>query len=79
MGSYSMVLSKAAFIHRKYLELYTHDMPAAVRNYVTNKRLLSQMIFCMIYLVSKVLDFLSWSFQRYSIMKIIFLHGVDFN
>jgi len=38
MGSYSMVLSKAAFIHRKYLELYTHDMPASVRNYVTNKR-----------------------------------------
>jgi hypothetical protein len=35
-----MVLSKAAFIHRKYLELYTHDMPASVRNYVTNKRLL---------------------------------------
>ncbi|KAK4268663.1 hypothetical protein QN277_025283 [Acacia crassicarpa] len=27
MGTYSMVLSKAAFIHWKYLDLYAHMMP----------------------------------------------------
>lgn len=70
MGSYSMVLSKAAFIHQKYLELYTHDMPASVRNYVTNKRLPSNKILHDIYLVSKALDLLSYSCQSFSVMEI---------
>ncbi|KMS98937.1 hypothetical protein BVRB_3g067380 [Beta vulgaris subsp. vulgaris] len=38
MGTYSMVLSKAAFFHRKYLDLYTYQMPASIRDYVTNER-----------------------------------------
>ncbi|EFJ36641.1 N-acetylglucosaminyltransferase-like protein [Selaginella moellendorffii] len=37
-GSYSMVLSKVAFFHKKYLELYTHQMPRIIRNYVANER-----------------------------------------
>uniref|UniRef100_A0A5B7A729 Putative glycosyltransferase family 64 protein C4 isoform X2 n=2 Tax=Davidia involucrata TaxID=16924 RepID=A0A5B7A729_DAVIN len=38
MGTYSMVLSKAAFFHRKYLSLYTNEMPASIREYVTKNR-----------------------------------------
>ncbi|KAL9264583.1 Glycosylinositol phosphorylceramide mannosyl transferase 1-like protein [Drosera capensis] len=38
MGTYSMVLSKAAFFHRKYLDLYTYKMPASIRDYVTKER-----------------------------------------
>ncbi|KAG1337739.1 glycosyltransferase family 64 protein C4 [Cocos nucifera] len=38
MGTYSMVLSKAAFFHKKYLDLYTNHMPAAIRDYVTKNR-----------------------------------------
>ncbi|XP_062092527.1 glycosylinositol phosphorylceramide mannosyl transferase 1 [Humulus lupulus] len=37
-GSYSMVLSKAAFFHKKYLSLYTNEMPASIRNYITKNR-----------------------------------------
>ncbi|XP_023548928.1 glycosyltransferase family 64 protein C4 [Cucurbita pepo subsp. pepo] len=37
-GTYSMVLSKAAFFHSKYLGIYTHHMPASIRNYVTKNR-----------------------------------------
>ncbi|KAL2527154.1 Glycosyltransferase family 64 protein C4 [Abeliophyllum distichum] len=37
-GTYSMVLSKAAFFHKKYLELYTHSMPASVHDYVSRER-----------------------------------------
>lgn len=37
-GTYSMVLSKAAFFHRKYLEMYTNDMPASIRDYVAHNR-----------------------------------------
>eukprot|EP00249_Psilotum_nudum_P023003 c28721_g1_i1 orf=524-1510(-) len=37
-GTYSMVLTKAAFFHRKYLELYTYRMPASFRDYVTTER-----------------------------------------
>ncbi|XAR65912.1 N-acetylglucosaminyl-proteoglycan 4-beta-glucuronosyltransferase [Bertholletia excelsa] len=37
-GTYSMVLSKAAFFHKKYLSLYTNDMPASIRDYVTKNR-----------------------------------------
>ncbi|KAI3850772.1 hypothetical protein MKW98_030832 [Papaver atlanticum] len=38
MGTYSMVLSKAAFLHKKYLGLYTNQMPASIRDYVTKIR-----------------------------------------
>ncbi|CAM6042985.1 unnamed protein product [Sphagnum compactum] len=38
MGSYSMILSKAAFVHHKYFELYTHQMPASIRHYVREAR-----------------------------------------
>ncbi|GLT75905.1 hypothetical protein SLA2020_475980 [Shorea laevis] len=37
-GTYSMVLSKAAFFHKKYLSLYTNEMPASIREYVTWNR-----------------------------------------
>eukprot|EP00250_Pteridium_aquilinum_P000862 c11036_g1_i1 orf=563-1543(+) len=37
-GTYSMVLSKCALFHRKYLDLYTNHMPAQVRDYVTKTR-----------------------------------------
>ncbi|GMH30564.1 hypothetical protein Nepgr_032407 [Nepenthes gracilis] len=38
MGQYSMVLSKAAFFHKKYLTMYTNEMPASVREYVARNR-----------------------------------------
>lgn len=38
MGTYSMVLSKAAFFHRKYLDLYTYKMPSSIHEYVTRER-----------------------------------------
>ncbi|KAJ4972084.1 hypothetical protein NE237_005183 [Protea cynaroides] len=38
MGTYSMVLSKAAFFHQKYLFLYTNQMPASIREYVAKNR-----------------------------------------
>ncbi|KAA8534101.1 hypothetical protein F0562_031706 [Nyssa sinensis] len=38
MGTYSMVLSKAAFFHRKYSGLYANEMPASIREYVTKNR-----------------------------------------
>ncbi|GLT92992.1 hypothetical protein SLE2022_108000 [Rubroshorea leprosula] len=37
-GTYSMVLSKAAFFHKKYLSLYTNEMPASIREYITWNR-----------------------------------------
>lgn len=37
-GTYSMVLSKAAFFHKKYLSLYTNEMPASIREYVAKNR-----------------------------------------
>ncbi|KAI4299342.1 hypothetical protein L6164_032810 [Bauhinia variegata] len=37
-GTYSMVLSKAAFFHKKYFSLYTNEMPASIRDYVTKNR-----------------------------------------
>ncbi|KAF9594504.1 hypothetical protein IFM89_031622 [Coptis chinensis] len=38
MGTYSMVLSKAAFFNKKYLDLYTNQMPASIRDYITENR-----------------------------------------
>ncbi|XP_019101346.1 PREDICTED: glycosyltransferase family 64 protein C4-like [Camelina sativa] len=37
-GTYSMVLSKAAFFHKKYLSLYTKSMPASIREFTTKNR-----------------------------------------
>ena len=44
MGTYSMVLSKASFIHKKYLELYTNEMPASIRKYVKDERYVGSVI-----------------------------------
>ncbi|RDX84577.1 Glycosyltransferase family 64 protein C4 [Mucuna pruriens] len=38
MGTYSMVLSKAAFFHSKYLDLYTHKMAPSIQDYVSRER-----------------------------------------
>ncbi|XP_028792668.1 glycosyltransferase family 64 protein C4 isoform X2 [Neltuma alba] len=37
-GTYSIVLSKAAFLHKKYFSLYTNEMPRSIREYVTKNR-----------------------------------------
>ncbi|XP_020576490.1 glycosyltransferase family 64 protein C4 [Phalaenopsis equestris] len=37
-GTYSMVLSKAAFFHKKYLHLYSTNMSQSIRNYTTKNR-----------------------------------------
>ncbi|KAG5053033.1 hypothetical protein AAZX31_02G239400 [Glycine max] len=37
-GTYSMVLSKAAFFHKKYFNIYTNEMPSSIREYVTKNR-----------------------------------------
>jgi hypothetical protein len=33
-GAYSIILTKAAFVHHKYLDLYSNHMPVAIREYV---------------------------------------------
>ncbi|KAL6581191.1 GDP-mannose transporter [Orobanche minor] len=37
-GTYSMILSKAAFFHKKYLNMYTYEMLSSIREYVTENR-----------------------------------------
>ncbi|XP_019460897.1 PREDICTED: glycosyltransferase family 64 protein C4-like [Lupinus angustifolius] len=37
-GTYSMVLSKAAFFHKKYFTLYTDELPTSIREYVAKNR-----------------------------------------
>lgn len=37
-GTYSMVLTKASFIHKKYLEMYTTQMPASLLEFVKRER-----------------------------------------
>lgn len=37
-GKYSLVLTKAAFLHTAYLDMYTHAMPAGIRQHVTRHR-----------------------------------------
>ncbi|MED6145850.1 GDP-mannose transporter [Stylosanthes scabra] len=37
-GTYSMVLSKAAFFHKKYFILYTNQMPTSLKEYITKNR-----------------------------------------
>lgn len=39
-GTYSMVLSKAAFFHSKYLDIYTNNMPSSISDYITKNRFL---------------------------------------
>jgi len=37
-GRFSLILTKAAFLHADYLRMYTHAMPAAVRDFVGSRR-----------------------------------------
>ncbi|CAM6102677.1 unnamed protein product [Calypogeia fissa] len=37
-GTYSMVLTKASFIHKKYLEMYTNQMPTSLLEFVKRER-----------------------------------------
>lgn len=37
-GTYSMVLSKASFFHKKYLDLYSNHMLGSIREFVTRNR-----------------------------------------
>ncbi|XP_019057717.1 PREDICTED: glycosyltransferase family 64 protein C4 isoform X2 [Tarenaya hassleriana] len=37
-GTYSMVLSKAAFFHNKYLTLYTNGVQSSIRQFITKNR-----------------------------------------
>jgi hypothetical protein len=50
-GTYSMVLSKAAFFHKKYLSLYTNSMPASIREFTTKNRFLITFITYMLFFV----------------------------
>lgn len=45
-GTYSMVLSKAAFFHEKYLHMYTYEMPASIREYTTKNRFVCNLLVC---------------------------------
>jgi hypothetical protein len=62
MGSYSMILSKAAFIHHKYFELYTHQMPASIHQYVREARYVGGLV----YAVDMIAKFLNINFQSSS-------------
>ncbi|KAJ0044636.1 hypothetical protein Pint_06455 [Pistacia integerrima] len=53
-GTYSMVLTKAAFFHKKYLRVYTKEMPASIREYVTKNRNCEDI--AMSFLVANVTD-----------------------
>lgn len=33
-GEYSIVLTKAAFVHHRFFKLYTEEMPQRIRTYV---------------------------------------------
>ena len=37
-GAYSIILTKAAFLHHKYFDMYTNAMPASIRTYIDEKR-----------------------------------------
>ena len=37
-GEYSLILTKAAFLHRDFLRAYTEEMPGAIRAYVDENR-----------------------------------------
>lgn len=40
-GTYSMILSKAAFFHKKYLRMYSNEMPTSIKEFVSMNRLSS--------------------------------------
>lgn len=44
-GTYSMVLSKAAFFHKKYLRMYTNEMPKSIKEFVTKNRFFLCLVF----------------------------------
>lgn len=48
-GTYSMILSKAAFFHKKYLKLYTDEMPASIKEYITRNRSLFIYYHCRLF------------------------------
>lgn len=52
--AYSIVLTKAAVLHRDYLEMYTHYMPAGIREEVDKRRNCEDI--AMQFLVSHVTD-----------------------
>ena len=37
-GAYSIILTKAAFLHHKYFDMYTNIMPVSIREYVDENR-----------------------------------------
>lgn len=53
-GTYSMVLSKASFFHKKYLRLYTNEMPSSIKEFVTENRNCEDI--AMSFLVANVTD-----------------------
>ena len=48
--TYNMVPSKAAFFHKKYLSMYTNEMPASIREYTTKNRFFFFLLFFFILL-----------------------------
>ena len=56
-GTYSMVLSKAAFFNKKYLRLYTNEMPASIKEFVTKNRFVLYLVF---YLATVSVIFIQW-------------------
>lgn len=55
MGTYNMVLSRAAFFHKKYLDLYTHAMPPSIQDYIARERCLMAFFFTF-FLMNFVLE-----------------------
>lgn len=45
-GRFSIILTKAAFLHVDYLQHYTHKMPPAIREYVEKGRQVSASLIC---------------------------------
>lgn len=37
-GAYSIVLTKAAFVHHRFLSIYSNEMPSSIRKYVDDNR-----------------------------------------
>ncbi|CAN7057106.1 unnamed protein product [Brassica rapa subsp. trilocularis] len=74
-GTYSMILSKAAFLHKKkYRSLYTNDMPASIREFTTNNRF-SSLSLCSLSLqmLQTLLPYgLKVIFNRKKLFKLVF-------
>ena len=58
-GTYSMVLSKASFFHRQYLDLYTNRMLPSIRKYVNENRCTSYLT-ASSFLIKKLLSATLW-------------------